>query len=356
MEGGPLRRLQWALGLPRTVAGVVCFGGVIALLTWVPLAVLCAITQNFTSGPALPFLQSLGTHVRLLVAIPLFFLAEATFDLRVREAIGAMVSSEIVPARQLARFGTALSRAERWRDAWILEGLPVALTVLLIVEGVRGDLPGSMSTWRNTADGRRSAAGWWYILVSLPIYQLLVWRWCARLLIWCDVLWRIRALDLQLLPTHPGHAGGLGGLGVAHMALGPLNFALAAMAVASTSEELPYGVVEIRRVVLPLAVQIVGATLLLVAPLLFFVSRLLDTKQRGTLEYGALASTYTRAFHRKWLRGNPPAAEPLLGSADLQSLADLANSFAVIRDMRLVPMERHQFLLLLGRRHCRPCL
>ncbi len=226
MDGGPLRRLQQAVRLPRTVGGLVCLGCAIALLTWVPLAALCAIAQTFTSGPAVPFLQSLGTHVRLLVAIPLFFFAEATFDLRVRETIRSFVLSEMVPARQLPRLSAVLSQTSRWRDTWILEGILVVLTIFLIREGVRTDLPGTISTWRNSASGPLSAAGWWYILVSLPIYQFLIWRWCARLLIWWHLLWQIRQLDLQLLPTHPDHAGGLGGLGVAHLALAPFNFAL----------------------------------------------------------------------------------------------------------------------------------
>ena len=32
--------------------------------------------------------------------------------------------------------------------------------------------------------------------------------------------------------------------------------------------------------------------------------------------------------------------EPLLGSADIQSLADLDNSFAIVTEMKLVPFNR----------------
>ena len=37
-------------------------------------------------------------------------------------------------------------------------------------------------------------------------------------------------------------------------------------------------------------------------------------------------------FDDKWLRGRAPADEPLIGSADIQSLADLGNSYEVVRD------------------------
>jgi hypothetical protein len=69
-------------------------------------------------------------------------------------------------------------------------------------------------------------------------------------------------------------------------------------------------------------------------------------KQRGLLEYGAFASSYTRAFEAKWLRAGAPSNEALLGTADLQSLADLGNSFSVIREMRIVPIAWRQIVLL----------
>ena len=48
---------------------------------------------------------------------------------------------------------------------------------------------------------------------------------------------------------------------------------------------------------------------------------------------------YVREFDHKWLRGGATGDE-FLGSADIQSLADLGNSFQVIREMRLFPFTR----------------
>ena len=87
--------------------------------------------------------------------------------------------------------------------------------------------------------------------------------------------------------------------------------------------------------------------MVLCAPLLRFAPRLLDVRQRGLLEYGALATTYVRAFDDKWLRQAAPPTEPLLGSADVQSLADLTNSYEVISEMRLVPLSKRQALSIL---------
>jgi hypothetical protein len=75
------------------------------------------------------------------------------------------------------------------------------------------------------------------------------------------------------------------------------------------------------------------------APLLVFTPKLLMVKRRGLLEYSALANEYTQAFDRKWVRKEVPEGEPLLGSGDIQSLADLGNSFTFVRNMRPFPVD-----------------
>ena len=42
----------------------------------------------------------------------------------------------------------------------------------------------------------------------------------------------------------------------------------------------------------------------------------------------------------------PPEGEPLVGSADIQSLADLANSFEVVNRMQPVPFGKETIILL----------
>ena len=82
-------------------------------------------------------------------------------------------------------------------------------------------------------------------------------------------------------------------------------------------------------------------------PLLVFIPQLVRAKRTGLREYGALAQRYVREFDHKWLRGGAAADEPLVGSGDIQSLAELANSFGVIRTMRVVPFTKDTLLLLL---------
>jgi hypothetical protein len=46
---------------------------------------------------------------------------------------------------------------------------------------------------------------------------------------------------------------------------------------------------------------------------------------------------YVESFEQKWVLRNPAPSEELLGTADIQSLADLGNSNALVCDMRSIP-------------------
>ena len=97
-------------------------------------------------------------------------------------------------------------------------------------------------------------------------------------------------------------------------------------------------------------VELIGLVAVMVfailGPLLVFSPQLAAAKRGGLREYGTLAQRYVREFDHKWLRGGAPPDEPLVGSADIQSLADLGNSFEVVKDMRLVPFTLQTVLQL----------
>ena len=42
-------------------------------------------------------------------------------------------------------------------------------------------------------------------------------------------------------------------------------------------------------------------------------------------------------FEERWVRAGAAKASELLGSPDIQSLADLGNSYSVVSEMRIVP-------------------
>ena len=91
---------------------------------------------------------------------------------------------------------------------------------------------------------------------------------------------------------------------------------------------------------------VIHARAVVLGPLLVFAPQLAQAKRTGLREYGTLAERYVREFDAKWLRGGAPAEEPLVGSGDIQSLADLGNSFEVVRTMRIAPVTRDAIVQL----------
>ena len=120
-------------------------------------------------------------------------------------------------------------------------------------------------------------------------------------------------------------------------ALAPLGTAALAGELAGIT--LPDYKAEIAVVVLFLLCAILG-------PLLVFAPQLAEAKRTGLREYGALAERYVREFDAKWLRGGAPADEPFVGTGDIQSLADLGNSYEVVRTMRIAPVTKETILQL----------
>ena len=180
-------------------------------------------------------------------------------------------------------------------------------------------------------------AGWWLGLVSLPLFQFLLLRWYFRLFIWTRFLWQVSRIELSLMPTHPDRCGGLGFLASVGYAFAPLLVAQGALLAGLMANRIFYAGARLPEFKVELIGLVAVMVFALLGPLLVFGPQLEAAKRVGLREYGVLAQRYVREYDRKWLRGGAPPDEPFLGSGDIQSLADLANSFEVVKDMRWAP-------------------
>jgi hypothetical protein len=178
----------------------------------------------------------------------------------------------------------------------------------------------------------------WYGYVSVPFFQFLLIRWYFRLFIWARFLWQVSRLDLSLVPTHPDRVGGLGFLANTVYAFMPLAVAHGALLAGLLANRIFYLGAALPEFKAEIAVVVVFLLGVVLGPLLVFAPQLAEAKRKGNREYGTLAERYVREFDAKWLRGGAPADEALVGSGDIQSLADLGNSFEVVRTMRLAPV------------------
>lgn len=312
---------------------------VISLLTWLPLAVLSAVEGNLFGGRNLPFVPDIESHVRFLVALPVLLIAELIVDGRTREVIVLFLQRRIIGPDDSPKFYAAVNSATRaCNSAW----LELALLVVVYTFGHwlwRSQVGLNAVTWYAAPDGKRlnlTLAGQWYVWVSVPIFQFVLLRWYMRIVIWFRMLWRVSRLNLRLLPTHPDRAGGIGFLGKGCYAFAPILFAQGALLAGLISSRIFYQGESLLSFKVTIISLLSFCLLVILGPLIMFTPRLIRTKRIGLYEYGTLATAYVVDFDQKWVRGGA-GREGILGTPDIQSLSDLANSYSVVREMKPVP-------------------
>ena len=332
--GGPLYRLGCRLGLVRKVTNTVRLGVVLGTLPWL-IMLLLLLVQSL--GSRAFSLDVIGIHVRLLVAIPLLFWCESELDPQIKAFVSYCVRSGVVSAGALPAFKAEIARVTRWTNAWLPEAACLVAAALMAIAAP--EMPWGGETAAIDPDKTLSLAGWWYWILCLPLFRFLIFRWIWRLGLWFHFLWRFSRLELHLMPAHADRTGGLGNLEGVHTQFAVLVLALSTLLAASYAEEIVTGGMTFDSVYLGFLMVFLAGVVLFLLPLYLFSSQLRACRRRGLHDYMELTAHYTTEFHRKWISADPPPTEPLVGTPDLQSLADIGNATAVVREMRSVPIS-----------------
>ena len=345
--GGPLYQLLLRSRLIRPPLGNI--GWRIALITaiaWLPLVPFTIAGGRFAGGVHVPFVYDFEVQVRLLFSLPLLILAELVVYVRMRAIAAQFIERRIVTDQIRHAFDAVLASAMRLRNSYFAE---IAMLLLVIAGGSfsRVALALHTETWYASVSGdgiRATAAGRWYAWVSVPIFQFILLRWYYRLFIWCRFLLQTSRLELNLVPLHPDRCGGLGFLGSVVSAFAPLLAAHAGLMSGFLANRIVHEGAKLP----DYRFELLGLTLFLLAivlgPLCVFVPGLNRARLGGLRAYGRLASDYVAGFAEKWVHGCTPQSEPLLGSSDIQSMADLDSSFAIVKEMKLVPFGKETIL------------
>ena len=312
---------------------------VITSIAWVPLLLLSLWERLAGRVVDVSFVRDVEVHARFLVALPVLIFAELIVHSRLTPAVRRFVERRIVIPEDLPRFDRAIESAVRLRDSVAVE---IGLLVLVYTLGFwlwGSRVAINSATWYADPGGRwrLTAAGYWYVFVSIPIVQFVLLRWYVRLFIWFRFLWQVSRLNLHLVPTHPDRCAGLAFLGKASWAYGPLLFAQGAMLAGLVASRVLYHGEKLMSFKMEVGGFIVFFVFAALCPLLMFTRKLAAAKRRGLAQYGQIAQDYVDAFEQKWVGHSE--SEDLLGSGDIQSLADLGNSYSVVGEMRALPVK-----------------
>jgi hypothetical protein len=311
----------------------------ITLVAWLPLLVLATLGSIGRNSSGLSFFHDVEVHVRFLIALPVLIAAELIVHSRLRLVVRRFVERRIVFPEDLGRFHSAIESAVRLRNS-----IPVECSLLLFVYTVglwvwNSRVGLATATWYAMPGGRwhLTPAGFWYVFISIPILQFIFLRWYLRFFIWYRFLWQLSRIDLHLVPTHPDRCAGLAFLGKSVYAFGPILFAQGVMLTGVIAERVLYGGESLLSFKLQAGGFVAFFVVAILAPLLMFTPQMARAKRKGLADYGLLAQRYVDSFEQKWVLEDPALSGELLGTGDIQSLADLGNSYAMVRDMRPVP-------------------
>jgi hypothetical protein len=318
----------------------------ISLICWLPLLLLSASAGRFTRGVSIPFLYDVEVHTKFLLVLPLLIASELMVHERIRKIIGQFTERGIIAGKDQPRFAEAIASTMRLRNSVMIELVILAVVIAFGFWMWNGSFKLTLSaitvsSWYAVDDGARlhlTAAGSYYALVRLSILRFIQLRWYFRLFLWYGFLWRVRELPLQFNLYHPDCAGGIGFLSASIIAFAPIFVAQTALLAGVVFTRIRYAGDKLPGFTLELAGVLLFFVLVSVLPLAFFSVKLERAGRLARIEFGVLASHYVNDFRRKWVQGGVRPGEPLLGTSDIQSLADLANSYNVVNGISLLPV------------------
>jgi hypothetical protein len=276
--------------------------------------------------------------------LPLLVIAEAIIDPRLNHCVKHFVKSGLVATGDIPAFEEVIARTNKLRDSFV-----PALLILIaafapsIWYNQTELLKSGISTWHTVVTPRGeslSLAGWWFGLISLPLYRVLLFRWGWMVFLWALFLSRVMKIRLNCIGTHPDTCGGLGFLAEAQILFGFIAFAASAVVAGAFGNAIAHEGATVSSLKFLIVAFCVLAVIVFACPLLVLTPKLAKVKRVSLHEYAALGTAYVGAFDTKWIKGSVAEREPLLGTSDIQSLADLSNSFSVIRQMKVVLIDK----------------
>jgi len=337
------RRLRIA---PQEGLGVVRRAIFFALVTWLPLVAWAAMKHSLVDAESgEPLLAHFGIHVRCLVAIPLFILAEATAHKVIGQIVGQFRVSGAVTDAQYPAFLALLKDMARLRDS----SIPWIFVISLAIAWTLGspvDTDVHEMSWAMTG-GDFGFGGWWFLYVARPVFLLLLLGWLWRIALVILLFFRLSRLELSLVPTHADRTGGLGFVKKLPSALFLVTLALSSVIASRWMHEMVYHEQTLAALKLPFAAFVVLWSAVLLSPLLMLAPRIAAMKRHALLQYGALISEHGRLVHQRWILGKSVPPTELLDAPELGPVADIATIYEAVKEVSPLPIDKTTLVMVL---------
>ena len=330
---------------------------VLITLCWLPLLMLTAVEGTlFNTSIDSPFIYDLTPYVRYLIVLPLLINADIIIDQLIVSVLQSISTSGILGDDNKDKYNKAVEKLSQRKDSYIADivivviSYSVVLSYLTILEEL--NVSTVFTNWITThgdAGTQLSNAGWWFVLVSSPVLQIILYRWFWRFYLWVEFLYRISRINLKLQPTHPDLAGGLGILKNGESAFILIAIAFGALLSAGLAEDILYTDVTLLQSLPDILGFIIIAIILMTLPMFFFTKQLAMTRRWGRVVYGDLGHRLSIAFDNKWGdKSDESNGDELLKTADSSVVCDYADIYNVVDNMRYMPISLKGYFLQLS--------
>jgi hypothetical protein len=351
VRGDLLFRFQRKLGLiPEQGLGIVRRALFWSLLAWLPIAFWA-----WNNGYLLPLqgdeplLAHFGINARLLLAVPLFIIAEGMMHGTLTALLPRLGSSGIVPPAQLDSLRSVLGGIARLRDS-VLPWIAIfAVLASFFLISRPSEVPHELSWAKGQADGAGMGFGvWWYLYVGRTIFLTLLLAWLWRLALLFLLFKRIARLELSLVPTRPDRCAGLGFMARIPVMFVPVVLGISSVFASGWAHQVVYHEVAIASLRVEIIAVVVVVPLIFLSPFVSFLGLMLRTKKQGLLDYGDLIGRHGRLVRERWIDGQQVADDPILNAPELGPIADTAAPYELISKIRPLPLTIGSVTPLIG--------
>ena len=210
---------------------------------------------------------------------------EQTSDQRMAWLVGQFTVRGIAKESSRECFAQARQNMARRTGSGLVEAVILVGAYLIAyvwIQGGAGRVEGG--TWFGQVqddDLRLTLAGWWLLLVALPLFWFLLGRWLWRFATWGLLLRDIARCDLRLVATHPDRCGGLSFIGGYPNTYVLFVFSLSTVVAAAVLKQVVFGGASLMSFKFALFSLVVFLVVAFVLPLLAFTPVLKVTKEAG---------------------------------------------------------------------------
>ncbi len=345
IRGGPFYRIQQATGLIRddrwNLGRRVTFAIAVG---WVPLFLMRAL---FNPSGLLPLLRDYRMSARMLIAVPVLLAGQVLMETRFRMILRHIYNANLLDDHGLASMEKIIAGLARLRDSMLPELVILLVVAIRTFVSFKEQLAGDpWMSYETTTGFHLTLSGWYAVVISATIFQFLMWLYVWKWLLWTYFAFKLSKLNLRLIPTHPDENGGLGFLGMTPMAFAPAAFAVTCVLGSVWRYDILHRgahLMDFRGVGIVLVVVVL---LIAIAPLAFFVPRLMAVRRKGILDYAIIGQMHSVGFHERWILNRAGHEADLISAPEVSTLCDYGQAYDRIEKLNPFPTDKGALIAL----------